>query len=109
MDGVDPDKTGLLGDWCTGDLVGKSSEMDWLRFWWDFLTEEPATVDFADCVEIYGDATAEVGPAWSSDWDPTPGTSTPWFDQPPLRFASVAAALGLAVEWDAHLDNGTDR
>lgn len=101
------DAKDYLGDWCTGDLDDRGTEMDWLRFWWDLLTEESATVAFDDCAAIY--ALGVTGPLIVSDWDPDPDGSTINGDRPGWRMGTAATVLGFTTEWAAHVDNGVDR
>lgn len=95
-----------LEEKCTGDLDDKGTEMDWLRFWWDLLTEESATVSFDDCTEIYA---WSVSPLLYGEWEETPDQYTNYEDRPYGRMETVADDLGFASEWAAHIDNGIDR
>jgi hypothetical protein len=88
----------------------RATEMDWLRFWWDFLSEESATVNFDDCVVVY--AVAVLGTYGSppvGPWDPTPDGTTPNQDRPYVHMEEAADYWGLATEWANHVDNGVDR
>lgn len=101
------DAKAYMEDWCDGTWTNRGVELDWLRFWWDFLQEE-STVNFADCASIYDNALN--GTTWPAigPWDPTPGSGTPDANRPYIRMEDAAAFLGLATEWAAHVDNGVD-
>lgn len=104
------DAKDYLGDMCDAPRADRATEMDWLRFWWDFLSEESATVSFDDCVVVY--AVAVLGTYGSppvGPWDPTPDGTTPNQDRPYVHMEEAADYWGLATEWANHVDNGVDR
>mgnify|MGYP000710298022 CR=1 FL=1 len=104
------DAKDYLGDWCSGTLSHRSTELDWLRFWWDFVQEE-STVEVEDAAEILGlaiqgDFTFPSVGAWIDDAD---GSDAAVF-RPGFRMRESADALGFLTEWDDHdNDNGVHR
>ena len=103
------DNFDYLGDMCTGTLTGRGTEMDWLRFWWDFLTDR--AVSFTTCAAIYHTAVTGgyVNPP-APAWDATPETGTPNADRPIVHFTEAATALSRFADWDAVDDlNGIHR
>jgi len=104
------DAKDYLGDWCSGTLENRATELDWLRFWWDFMQEE-STVSFTDCADILGMAIRGdfITPA-AAVWIDDATNSDPAVRRPPYRMRASADELGLLTEWDAQdNDNGVHR
>lgn len=81
-----------LGNYCGGSLQTRSTEMDWLRFFWQLMAEEPG-VSFTTIASIYGDADSHTWAATS--------TIYPWV-HPFHRMRSAADANGVLSEFDDH-------
>lgn len=88
-----------LGDWCNGTLTNRGTEYDWLRFWWDFTTDQD--VYFTQCADIWDTADP-------NDWNATgSGTGS---DYPSSRLRDAADTEGYLTEWDAEDNlNGVHR
>jgi hypothetical protein len=106
------DAKDYLGDFCaaTGSVDGRATELDWLRFWWDFM-QENTTVSVTDCGEILATAIdGDWGFPLYGAWVDNATSATAAQYRPAWRMRTSAAALGLATEWDAHaVDNGVHR
>ena len=81
--------------------------LDWLRFWWDFMTEE-AAVEFSDCIDIYDAANPR---SWNITGDVQDSCSSLTDACNPADRFLLAAHNHLAndADWDDHLDNGNGR
>jgi hypothetical protein len=84
-------------DECDG-TVGRGTELDWLRFWWDLVTDEGLNDD--QVWAIWADADSD---GWSAN-----GTGDAE-DQPPERLRHAAYLNGLVSKWTTWDDvNGVD-
>ena len=85
------DGTDYLSDFCGGTLTGRGTEVDWLRFWWDLVTDGGTTVSDDDVFDIWLGASPD-------DWSPdgTGLSST----QPATRLRVSAYDLYLGDVWD---------
>lgn len=63
-------------------------EYDWLRFWWDFTTDE--AVSFDTIMDIWDGANP-------NDWEPADGDED---EEPAQRFQDAAYDEGLLTEWN---------
>jgi hypothetical protein len=81
--------------------------LDWLRFWWDFVSEE-AAVEFSDCIDILDLADPRTWNAIGDIQDSC--TSLTDACNPADRFLMAAHDhLVTDADWDDHLDNGNGR
>jgi hypothetical protein len=93
------DGNDYLNDVCGGTLTGKGTEIDWLRFWWDLVTD--GGLNDAQIFEIWAGASPDD---WSTDGTGPPGA------QPAKRLLDSADFLSLFTQWDAYDDaNGVQR
>jgi hypothetical protein len=85
---------------CTGTLVNRSTQYDWLRFWWDMYTDQDiAPRDLAD---IYDDMNPQ---SW--DEDGSTGTTD---DDPIVRLevSCDASHNDVVSAWDTEKNHGMD-
>ena len=94
IDGAD-----YLYDFCEVELAGRGTEVDWLRFWWDMVTDQALTDD--EMFEIWTGASPD-------DWDPNAPSGYP-DDQPAARLYTSAVIVGYNSTWITQsAANGTD-
>lgn len=78
-----------LGSWCSGYLVNRGTEWDWLRFLWDLDTDEGvATTTIFD---IYVSSDPD---SWTATGSGSGGS------YPAARLRSAASTEGVLTEWD---------
>lgn len=88
-----------------GELDNRGTEFDWLRFWWDFDTDQSRTFDNA--VDIWGASDPECW--YLDDTTSCPGSCTSC-EAPATALRAAANSLGLLAPWDAEDDiNGVHR
>ncbi len=87
------------GNGCVGSLTNKGSEYDWMRFFWDMMTDED--LGPAGVVDLYG----AMGPSTFDADNSTPWTTT---DDPTTRLQLACASMGITTECDAQDNNGQD-
>jgi hypothetical protein len=84
-----------LGEVCNaGILTNRATEMDYLRFWWNFVSEE-ASIEFSHCMDIYDEANPHT-------WDAGTRSAFPW-NWVNTRFRDAADfVLGADTIWVDH-------
>jgi hypothetical protein len=85
---------------CTGTLVNRSSQYDWLRLGWKLITVEGLTVN-----EVW----TLMDTANPNDWDPNASDAFT-INDPLVRFGNAATALGSpwSTAWSNQTSNGQD-
>lgn len=82
---------------CHGTLLNRGTEYDWLRFWWDMLTDEGIGV--GELANIYD----RMDPR---SWDLKQVTPIYFLDDPVQRLESAASAEGRHTEYMNQRNNG---
>src|SRR5690606_34953978 len=82
---------------CSGTLVNRGTEHDWMRFWWDMLTDEGIGVgELADIYDLMN----------PRSWDLYQTTPIGMLDDPVQRLESAASAAGRHTEYTNQRNNG---
>lgn len=83
---------------CSGTLANRGTQYDWLRFWWDLVTDE--NVPFGTLVDVYD----RMDPR-TFDAD---GSTISIVDDPFFRLVDACLAEGISSECAAQDNNGAD-
>lgn len=87
-----------------GVHANRGVPLDWVRFWWDFMTEE-SSVEFSTCLDILDNANPR---SWMAESDVAVACTTGCAPYNRLELAAHDLLIDDAV-WDDHLDNGVGR
>lgn len=83
---------------CTGTLLYRSSQLDWLRYGWDMMTDEGLSI--TDLMDIYDAANPK-------NWDPD-SIDANLSDDVIVRWEDAADAVGFGAAHDDQKNNGQD-